>query len=359
MPRLSGWVATVVLGAHMFGMDAVAQSPSHVPGQVLEVEVSAPSLDGNLLGTPSVQTAVVYLPPAYDQEPDRRFPVVYLLHGIFDDHGVWIENYEVPAIFDRLFQEGPAAQVIAVMPDGGNQYGGGYYRNSSTSGHWADYITDDLIGFVDENYRTLATPESRAVVGHSMGGYGALHLAMQHPGVFSVVWALSPCCLAPLEDLGFGNDAWRRASSIVGPEDIQALVENRDFYPIAILGILTAFSPDPDNGPVYGQFPFEVVRGEINLDQEIFDAYLDEFPIRQMRAARENLRELRGLGIDVGLGDQFLHIPAGAMELSQRLGEERVPHQLDVYAGDHRQLVGQRLEEVVLPWVVERVEFED
>ncbi len=94
------------------------------------------------------------------------------------------------------------------------------------------------------------------------------------------------------------------------------------------------------------------------LVDEEYDRYLDELPVRRAAAARDALRGLRGLALDSGLGDQFLHIPVGTLELSRRLGELRVPHLLDLYQGDHRQLLSQRLEEVVLPWVVERLDAE-
>ncbi|MGC3936385.1 alpha/beta hydrolase [Roseobacter sp. EG26] len=337
----------------------VAQSATEGAERIIEVDVPAPSLSGNLLGTQGVQSAAIYLPPSYNNQPGHRFPVMYLLHGIFDDYGVWVENFEVPTILDRMISNGELPEMIVVMPNGGNKYGGGYYRNSPVSGNWADYIASDLVEYVDENWRTLSNPESRAVVGHSMGGYGALNLAMNKPGVFSVVWALSPCCLAPKQDLSLGNDAWRRAADIKEPGDIQNLLEDRDFYPIAILGIVTAFNPDPDAEPIYGDFPFDIIQGEIVLDSEAFDTFVDEFPVRQVRDARGALRDLRGLGMGVGLGDQFLHIPTGTMEFSQRLGAERVPHQLDVYVGDHRQLVADRLEHVVFPWIAERLVFSE
>ncbi len=227
----------------------MAQSSAQDAGRVVKVEVPAPALKSNLLSTPDIQGAAIYLPPGYDQRTNLRFPVVHLLHGIFDDYGVRIEHFDIPAILDRLIATGETPELIVVMPNAGNLYGGGFYRNSTVSGNWGDYIAGDLIEYVDTQFRTLARPESRAVVGHSMGGYGALNLAMNHPGVFSVVWALSPCCLAPIEDLSFGNDAWRRASAVTKPEDLQNLLDSRDFYPIAILGIVTAFSPDPDAAP--------------------------------------------------------------------------------------------------------------
>lgn len=332
-----------------------AQSVKTSAGEVLEIEVPAPALTGNLLETPDTQAAAIYLPPSYAADPLRRYPVIYLLHGIFDDYNVWIENVDVPAILNRLIQAGDIPELMVVMPNGGNKFGGGFYRNSAVSGRWADYIANDLVNFIDNQFRTLADSENRAIVGHSMGGYGALNLVMTHPGVFSVAWALSPCCLAAKDDLSIGNDAWKRASQIATPEDLQNLFDNRDFYPVAVLGVVTAFSPDPEAPPIYGDFPFDIVRGEVVLDDTAYDRYLDALPPRQVHAAREALRNLRGLALGVGLGDQFLHIPTGTLAFSQRLGAERIPHLLDVYAGDHRQFVAERLETIILPWVTDRL----
>ena len=334
---------------------SIAQSPSDAGGRVVEIDVPAPALAGNLLGTPDIQGVAVYLPPGYDQQSDRRYPVIFLLHGIFDSHKVWLEHFDVPSTLDRLIKAGRIPELLVVMPDGGNKYGGGFYRNSPVSGHWGDYIADDLVSFIDERFRTLSASDSRAIVGHSMGGYGALHLAMNRPGVFSVVWALSPCCLAANDDFSFGNDAWKRAAEVTTQQDLQNLLASRDFYPIAALGVVTAFIPDPDAHPIYGKFPFDIVGGEVVLDDSAYDRYLDTLPLRQVRDVREELRSLRGLALGVGLGDQFLHIPIGTLEFSQRLGSERIPHLLDVYAGDHRQHVGERLEAIILPWVGERL----
>lgn len=199
----------------------------------------------------------------------------------------------MPAILDRLILAEEFPELVVVMPDGGNRYGGGYYRNSSVNGRWGDYIADDLVDFVDAHFRTLANDDSRAVVGHSMGGYGTLNLAMTRPGIFSVVWPLDPSRLAANDDLSFGNDAWRRATAITSPKDLQDLVDNRDVYPSAVIGIVTAFSPDVDAPPIYGDFPFDIVRGEVVLDDLAYDRYLDALPVRQVRSARDELRNLR------------------------------------------------------------------
>jgi S-formylglutathione hydrolase FrmB len=338
---------------------ALAQSAEEPAGTVVEVDIPAPSLTGNLLGTADVQTAAVYLPPGYDQQTDRDYPLIVMLHGIFDDHGVWLENVDLPAILDRLIHAEAIPDVIVAMPDGGNQYGGGFYRNSSVSGNWGDYIAKDLLSHLDAHFRTLADENSRAIVGHSMGGYGALNLVMTQPGIFSTIWSMSPCCLAANDDLSFGNDAWKRAMAVTTPDDVQHLFQANDYYPIALLGLITAFNPDPGAAPIYGDFPFEIVRGEVVLDNSAYDRYLDALPVRQVLEARDHLRALNGLALDVGLNDQFLHIPTSTLELSQRLGEARIPHHLEVYEGDHRQQIAARLEEIILPWVGRRLAQQD
>lgn len=347
---LALFLSFTLLGMVALGLE-FSQSAFAASSRVEKFDVPAPALAGNLLETPTVQGVAVYLPPGYDQESDRRYPVLYLLHGIFDNYDTWLEHFAVPELLDRLIKAGAIPELLVVMPNGGNKYGGGFYRNSPVSGDWGDYITRDLVGFVDAQFRTRANEGGRAIVGHSMGGYGALHLVMTYPGVFSAAWAMSPCCLTARDDFGFGNDAWKRTASVATTDDIDAIIEDGDFYAVATLGVLAAFSPNADNAPTFGDFPFELVRNEIVLNDETYDRYLDALPTRQVRTAREALRNLRGLAIGVGLGDQFLHIPTGTLELSQRLGAERIPHLLDVYAGDHRQLVSERLESLIFPWI--------
>ena len=189
----------------------IAATPLAAQSRVVVADVPAPALAGNRVGTPTTQSAAIYLPAGYDRETTRRYRTLYLLHGIFDSHETWTGYFDVPAMLDRLIEAGDIPAAIVVMPNGGNRYGGGFYMDSPTSGNWATYITRDLVGYVDARYRTRPNAASRAVVGHSMGGYGAIHLSMERPGVFGVAYAMSPCCLAPVEDVGFGNVAWGRA----------------------------------------------------------------------------------------------------------------------------------------------------
>ena len=87
------------------------------------------------------------------------------------------------------------------------------------------------------------------------------------------------------------------------------------------------------------------------VDEDEWLTYVERFPVARADDRRAALAGLRGLALDYGTADQFLHIPAATLALSQRLGDLRVPHVLDVYDGDHRNRVGERLATIVLPWV--------
>ena len=339
---------SILLAVLLFVAPVTAQQSA---SRVIQVEVPAPSLAGNRVGSATTQGAAVYLPAGYDRDTSRRYPVVYLLHGIFDSSETWIEHFEIPAMLDRLIAAGDMPAVIAVLPNGGNRYGGGYYRDSPTSGGWASFIARDLVGFVDARFRTIARADARAITGHSMGGFGSIHVPMEIPGVFSVAYAMSPCCLAPVEDIGLGNTAWRTAYEMDSVDDLDAALERRDFYPIAVMGVLSAFSPDTTAAPFYVDFPFEIVRGEVVTDEAAWLALEERFPLGRADDRRSALAGMRALAMDYGTGDQFMHIPAATRAFSQRLAELRVPHLLDVYDGDHRQQVKSRMESFVLPWV--------
>jgi enterochelin esterase-like enzyme len=131
----------------------------------------------------------VYLPPDYLHSPQRRYPVLYMLHGAGGNYTEWTDSF-LPEQADRMMVAHEIPPLIIVMPDDGGQT---YWANWSEGGpRWGDYLTEDVVGTIDQRYRTLPNAASRAIGGLSMGGLGALNLAFHHPDVFGVVGSHSP-----------------------------------------------------------------------------------------------------------------------------------------------------------------------
>lgn len=310
--------------------------------------IHAASLENNAFGDPADQKLAVYLPPGYDVG-DKRYPVVFLLHGIADSYDTWTDDFKVPQLLDRLIAAKTIEPMIVVMPNARNRFLGSYYLNSPITGRWEDYVADELVALVDRTFRTIAKPGARGVAGHSMGGFGAINFGMKRPDVFSAVYALSPCCLDAVEDIGYGNgDAWRGFLAFHSYADADAALEKGHFYPVALLALLSAFSPNAA-APLHVDVPIQEKRRELIPLEPQYTAFRDRFPIREVPRYRDNLRKLRALHIDYGFGDQFAHIPVATPAFSRVLTENGVPHSLDVYDGDHRQRVLYRLETVVFP----------
>jgi S-formylglutathione hydrolase FrmB len=317
--------------------------------RVERLTIHAPALEGNVAGEPADQEVLVYLPPSYDTAPQRRYPVVMLLHGIGDPPSRWTETHHVPELLDRLSAAGKVPELIVVMPNGRTKFFGSFYVNSTVNGRWEDYIAVDVISYVDAHYRTLAQPESRGVAGHSMGGYGAIVMAMHRPDVFRAAYALSPCCLDAVEDIGYGNESWRRAMAIKNAADMEKARDAGDFYPVAIVALGRAIAPNAQ-APLLFDFPIRADGGQMIPDEPAYTKWREAFPIRQVPRYAANLRQMKGLFIDYGLSDQFPHIPLSTAAFSQALLDARVPHTLDVYGGDHRRAVNERLESKVFPF---------
>jgi putative tributyrin esterase len=147
---------------------------------------------------------MLWLPPSYASQPQRRYPVAYYLHGAFGDENNWLSQGRLGATLDSLVAAG-MPEMIVVMPDGDD----GFYTTWNFLGDWPgcrrsrppnaepadsycvpwphydEYIARDLVAFVDRRYRTLAGRRHRGIAGLSMGGYGAISLALGYPDVFS------------------------------------------------------------------------------------------------------------------------------------------------------------------------------
>ncbi len=131
----------------------------------------------------------IYLPPTYDSDPTRHYPVAYMLHGAGGHYSEWVA-YGLPESAEDLIWGGEVQPMIIVMPQGDQSY---FVNHVGTDGaRWGDYIAFDLVAHIDATYRTIPQPSSRAIGGLSMGGFGALQLAFSHPEIFGVVGAHSP-----------------------------------------------------------------------------------------------------------------------------------------------------------------------
>ena len=157
--------------------------PQGPAGTIVTLEHTSRVLADNPLGDPNVRKLSVWLPPQYDQgrrHGGKRFPVLFDLVG-FTGSGAAHLNWKpfeenVAEQAARLVFERKMGPVVIVFPDCFTRLGGNQYVNSSAIGRYADYLTRELVPFVDREFRTLASREYRGCFGKSSGGYGAIRV---------------------------------------------------------------------------------------------------------------------------------------------------------------------------------------
>ena len=342
--------------------------PRGDPGRVIVLEHVSEVLKDNPLGDPHVRHLAVWLPPGYDGSGNRRFPVLYDLVG-FTGSGLSHLNWKpfgdnLPERAARLIGEGRMGPAIIVFPDCFTALGGNQYINSSAIGNYADYLTRELIPFVDGEFRTLASREHRGCFGKSSGGYGAVLHGMKyarywgavanHSGdaYFDVVyWNDWPNTLNELtkyrqpkrsegryealresrrKGLPEGKDdgrirrfldaVWRKEKLSTGEGHV-----------IMNLCMAATYDPDP-KAPNGFRVPFNLETGEPLPER--WKQWRKHDPINLVSAHRANLKTLRGIYIDCGWRDQY-HIHYGARRLSARLSAAGVKHTYEEFDDNH------------------------
>lgn len=140
----------------------------------------------------SRKTCYVYTPPSYESSAETPYPVIYLLHGKFGGETDWVQKGSAEATLDRLMNAGEMPECIVVMPnDGGYHHGTFYVDWYDGGGNFEQYIVDDLVTAVDDAFRTVRDRTGRAVAGLSMGGYGAVMLALRNSSLFGAAASMS------------------------------------------------------------------------------------------------------------------------------------------------------------------------
>jgi len=315
-------------------------SPSLAQSSIENVLVYSQSLEGNLLGSSPNRMVSVYLPSAYFGNPTTRYCVVYLLHGYTQNHSTFLNSFALKIAFDNFFNQGNVQPLIIVIPNAYNAYGGSWYTNSIVTGNWEDFITQDLVEYIDNNYRTVASNTSRGIAGYSMGGYGAMKIAMKHPEIYNAVYSLSAASLV-FEDVFLGTMfsylvQAANATQFAGlPWEAQANIAAG-----------AAFTPNIIPNPFYCDFPIEPSG---TLIDSVWQKWLLHDPYSMIDTYKNNLLQLDSIVFDCGTNDVYLF--TANQNFDTALTVANIPnHFFDVYIGTHSDKIHDRVRDYMLPY---------
>ena len=296
----------------------------HPPGNVVVDSLYSSHLE-NTMGEAPTRALSVYLPPGYETS-GKRYPVIYYLHGFLNNHPLHPQMVEV---LDAAIGSGKIRPFILVVSDQRTTYDGSFYSNSGLYGNWEDFTAFDLVTYMDTHYRTLAHKDARGITGHSMGGYGALKIAMHHPDRFSSVYALSPGALAIVREYGPNSDSYRQLAEITTEA---ALKES--YFPKVLVAFAKSWSPNPNNPPFYCDIPFELKDGQWLARPKVLEKWHANMPVHMIEDHLENLRALKAIKLDWGrnAGERFTQ---QCDMFSQRLENAGITHFAEEYIGTH------------------------
>jgi S-formylglutathione hydrolase len=353
-----------VLLLPLLAAPSIAQSSTAPTGTIVAERFHSSALERSLIPAPADRAFTVYLPPSYKNSA-RRYPVVYLLHGAQDTYKAWTEDSQwanIPKIADKLVASEQIREMIVVMPDGDNVFGVPAYTNSVAMGDWEDYITRDLVNYVDGKYRTISRAASRGIAGHSIGAYGALKLAMKHPDIFGAVYALSACCLEWDTHWSPGSPGWDTAERFREPGDIVAarkFLETASpqdpkwpvvFVALGDVALSAAWSPNPERAPFYADFPVVQQGARHAYDDRVRAAWIANLIVPMVGQYRSNLTTLRGIAFDIGGQDWNKNLATQAHDLDRALARNGIKHEFEEYAGTHTGSIPGRMETKTLPF---------
>jgi S-formylglutathione hydrolase len=336
--------AALLLG--MAAPPALAQTLPPLKGSVDRVKVHGAALEGNLEGDSPDRDVSIYLPPSYKSDTQRRYPVVYVLHGFTDSENAWFRSpshfVNLPASMEKAMAGGNTREMILVTPNAYTRYAGSFYGSSPTTGDWETFVTRELVAYIDAHYRTIASRASRGLAGHSMGGYGTFRLAMKYPEVYGAAYALSACCLVPTYAQPAGI---AKAEAIRSDSDFA----KTDFLTKVMVGLAAAWSPNP-KVPPYFEFPYK----SGTLQPEVMAEWSANAPLAMLSQYAANLKKIPFIAFDVGLQDGLL----GENQRMDRLfSDYAIQHTFETYEGTHTSKIADRLETRALPFFSKTLSF--
>ena len=327
-------------------------------GVLLTKTLHSTMLQDNRVGLNTERSVKIYLPPGYAAS-GKRYPVLYYLHNFYTNNEQLFANGRLITLIERAFVAGVVKEFILVAADYSTATIGSLYENSPVSGRWLDYTTNELVPFIDRQFRTIPNRNSRAVVGNFFGGRGALKLAMIHPDIFSVVYALHPVAT------GQGDLPWATLDGLDFKKMYEAKTPadlNGAGRTLIFLAVCQGFLPNLSRPPLYCDFLFEPnKKGELELNSANMQKAKTGFQLEEtLYESAANLKTMRGIAFDWGRFDPNQDHVVANRTFSRRLEDLGVEHEAEEYRGDPFNRVwidDGRFYTRVLPFIAEHLIF--
>jgi len=298
--------------------------------QIIVRELRSEAIAHNKIGIDPQRHFLVYLPADYDESSPQRYPVIYFLPNPFQDNYRFdFDHHDAQNLFDRAITSGVITKFILVTVDMTTPIGTSWSANSSVTGNWEDFMIQELVPYIDANFKTLPSRDSRGITGIFIGGYGAIRFGMRHSDVFGSVYAMHPVGTGTGVSVSMMLPDWNILANAKSMDDVK-----KDFRTQIFTTMFQAFLPNPDKPPLYIDLLARREGDRLLIDTKLMDRFRNNFYLETMIPQyADNLKSLRGFKFDWSrLDGNYDHIWAN-QNLTRKLNEFGVPHEAEEFNG--------------------------
>jgi S-formylglutathione hydrolase FrmB len=327
-PAKASWIQkTLYVAAIAFV--CVAPAMAAPESQLLSREIHSQKLAQSKVGTNPIRKMAVYLPAGYDSS-SKRYPVIYYLpNPLAEFRGDFYEQ-TARKMLDRAIAAKEVDPFIFVAIDMATPYGCSWYVNSPVTGNWEDFMVQELVPYIDANFRTLPSRDSRGIAGDFMGGYGAIRFGMTHPDVFGSVYALHPVGTGSGIYTMYSRPDWDKLARMKSTDELP-----KEIWANIFLSIFQASVPNVNKAPLFIDLQAHKDGDTLTIDSQVTERLRDNFLLETMIGKyADNLKSLRGFKFDWARNDGNQDHVYANQAFTHKLNEFGIPHESEEYNGN-------------------------
>ena len=337
-------------------LNAVPTFAASAKSQIIARELRSENIAHNKTAIDPTRKMLVYLPAGYESST-QRYPVIYFLPNPFEEsYRFDFDHRDAQGLFDQAIAAGVIEKFILVAVDMNTPLGSSWYVNSPAIGNWEDFVIQELVPYIDANFKTLPNRNSRSITGIFIGAYGAIRFGMRHPDVFGSVYAMHPVGTGTGVGLSAAIPKWDILSNAKSMDDVMKDGATRIFATM-----FQAHLPNPEKPPLYIDLFAHQEQGQLIIDTKLMDRFRNNFYLETMIGKyADNLNSLRGFKFDWNRSDaNYDHVFAN-QAFTRKLREYGIAHQAEEYNGtwdDSNWGVDGRFNTEVLPFFQRHMVF--